>query len=52
VFTFSFDAIGTRWGIETREPLGRGAEQRILGRIQQFDATYSRFRRLPGVSDC
>jgi thiamine biosynthesis lipoprotein len=41
---FSFEAIGTHWEIETPEPLGHRLERRILERIQQFDATYSRFR--------
>lgn len=44
-FVFSFEAIGTQWEIETHEPLGRGLRQRILRRIEQFDATYSRFRQ-------
>lgn len=43
-FAFTFEAIGTRWEIETQEPLGRRLPQRILERIQQFDTTYSRFR--------
>jgi thiamine biosynthesis lipoprotein len=41
---FTFEAIGTQWEIETREPLDRRLQQRILERIEQFDATYSRFR--------
>lgn len=44
-FVFTFEAIGTRWEIETREPLGFQLKQRILERIEQFDATYSRFRQ-------
>lgn len=43
-FVFTFEAIGTQWEIETYEPLGRRLQQCILNRIQQFDATYSRFR--------
>jgi thiamine biosynthesis lipoprotein len=43
-FVFGFEAIGTRWEIETREPLSGPLQQRIVGRTQQFDATYSRFR--------
>ena len=42
--TFRFEAIGTHWEIETHELLGRRLEQRILERIEHFDATYSRFR--------
>lgn len=41
---FTFDAIGTQWEIETQEPLSPRLEHHILERIQQFDATYSRFR--------
>jgi thiamine biosynthesis lipoprotein len=41
---FDFDAIGTRWQIETAEPLSRDLRSRVLHRIEQFDATYSRFR--------
>ena len=41
---FTFDALGTRWEIETGQPLGRPLEQRILERVERFDATYSRFR--------
>ncbi|MFE7566803.1 FAD:protein FMN transferase [Streptomyces sp. NPDC057539] len=41
---FDFDALGTRWQIETDEPLSGNLRSRILRRIQGFDATYSRFR--------
>lgn len=44
MFTFSFEAIGTQWEIETCKPLARGLQQRILRRIEEFDITYSRFR--------
>jgi thiamine biosynthesis lipoprotein len=44
MFTFSFNAIGTQWEIETYEPLVREQQQRILRRIEEFDTTYSRFR--------
>ena len=44
VSRFAFDAIGTQWEIETDGPLGRRLQQHILDRIEQFDATYSRFR--------
>jgi FAD:protein FMN transferase len=43
-FVFAFEAIGTQWKIETYDPLDSRLQQRILARIQQFDATYSRFR--------
>ncbi|HEU5102433.1 MAG TPA: FAD:protein FMN transferase [Roseiflexaceae bacterium] len=42
--TFRFEAIGTQWEIETRQPLDRRMQRRILERIEQFDVTYSRFR--------
>ncbi|MFE4683968.1 FAD:protein FMN transferase [Streptomyces sp. NPDC056721] len=41
---FSFDAIGTRWQIDTDQPLSLDLRSRILDRTRQFDATYSRFR--------
>ena len=42
--SFTFDAIGTRWCIDTEEPLGGEVRDRILDRIGRFDRTYSRFR--------
>lgn len=39
-----FDAIGTRWSIETDEPLSARVKQEITSRIETFDVTYSRFR--------
>ncbi|WP_327672734.1 MULTISPECIES: FAD:protein FMN transferase [unclassified Streptomyces] len=41
---FAFDAIGTRWQIDTDEPLSAGLRTRIIERAERFDATYSRFR--------
>ncbi|MFI5474433.1 FAD:protein FMN transferase [Streptomyces cacaoi] len=41
---FVFDAIGTRWRIDTREPLSGDVRGRVLERIRLFDTTYSRFR--------
>lgn len=41
---FDFDALGTRWQIETAEPLRPDLRSRILDRIERFDTTYSRFR--------
>ena len=43
-FIYKFDAIGTKWEIETNEPLESGLQERIHKRIEQFDYTYSRFR--------
>jgi FAD:protein FMN transferase len=42
--TVTFDAIGTRWCIDTEEPLSGEVRDRILDRIRRFDRTYSRFR--------
>ena len=42
--TFTFDAIGTRWCVDTDEPLRGEVRDRILDRIRRFDRTYSRFR--------
>lgn len=48
MFSFAFEAIGTRWGIDVLEeltPEGRTALLRsIESRIEAFDRTYSRFR--------
>ncbi|WSR80243.1 FAD:protein FMN transferase [Streptomyces anulatus] len=41
---FAFDAIGTRWEIETPAPLPAEVRERILDRVDRFDAVYSRFR--------
>jgi thiamine biosynthesis lipoprotein len=41
---FRFDAIGTRWEIETDEPLTDSLCGEVLNRIRLFDATYFRFR--------
>jgi FAD:protein FMN transferase len=42
--TWTFDAIGTAWEIETEEPLCGSLRQEIAARIERFDRTYSRFR--------
>ena len=39
--TFTFDAIGTRWCVDTDEPLRGEVRDRILDRIRRFDRTYS-----------
>lgn len=39
-----FDAIGTRWEIETTEDLGSDDIRRIEAEIERFDAEWSRFR--------
>jgi len=39
-----FDAIGTRWQIDTVDPLPPEVVERIAARVEAFDRTYSRFR--------
>ena len=39
-----FDAIGTRWTVDTVDPLEPALAGRISARVAAFDATYSRFR--------
>ncbi|MEV7110987.1 FAD:protein FMN transferase [Streptomyces anulatus] len=41
---FAFDALGTRWEIDTHEPVDDVLRGQILHRIDRFDAVYSRFR--------
>lgn len=41
---FSFQATGTRWEIETREPLSGCLQRHIFDRIESFESIYSRFR--------
>lgn len=42
--TWRFDAIGTRWEIETSEPVPDADRAAVRERIASFDATWSRFR--------
>lgn len=39
-----FDAIGTRWEIETTDDLESDAKARVAAEIERFDAEWSRFR--------
>ncbi len=39
-----FDAIGTRWSIETIEKLGEDTRRQVAEQIEKFDQAYSRFR--------
>ncbi|QHC67197.1 FAD:protein FMN transferase [Rathayibacter sp. VKM Ac-2759] len=39
-----FDAIGTRWQIDTEEPLDEAARAQVAARIDAYDRTWSRFR--------
>jgi FAD:protein FMN transferase len=41
---FVFDGIGTRWEISTPLPLGPSLRARLLARVEEFDADWSRFR--------
>jgi thiamine biosynthesis lipoprotein len=42
--TLAFDAIGSHWEIETDEPLDADVQRLVRARIEDYDATYSRFR--------
>ena len=44
-YSISFDAIGTTWRLDTLEQLPDNLLRRLQARIEQFDTTYSRFRR-------
>ncbi|GAA3670566.1 FAD:protein FMN transferase [Microbacterium marinilacus] len=41
---WEFDAIGTAWSVETPQPLDPAARSRVQGRVDAFDAEWSRFR--------
>ncbi|MEN2740136.1 FAD:protein FMN transferase [Microbacterium sp. X-17] len=41
---WSFEAIGTRWEIETGRPLPADAREAVTAAIADFDRTWSRFR--------
>ncbi len=41
---WSFEAIGTRWQVETGEPLSEEAQREVRAIIDRFDAEWSRFR--------
>lgn len=44
MLTLTFEAIGTRWQIDSARPLGPELELLIHERIAEFDLAYSRFR--------
>ena len=48
---WTFEAIGTAWQIDTREPLAPDVRAAVLGRIEQFDRSWSRFRDDSLVAD-
>ncbi|MCT9820593.1 FAD:protein FMN transferase [Microbacterium sp. W1N] len=41
---WEFDAIGTRWQVQTSAPLPAGVVAAVTAEIDAFDATWSRFR--------
>lgn len=41
---WQFEAIGTAWQIDTAGPLAESTREAVLGRIEAFDAVWSRFR--------
>lgn len=41
---WTFEAIGTGWQIDTREPLPSDVQGQVLGRIEEFVQVWSRFR--------
>jgi thiamine biosynthesis lipoprotein len=44
VTAWEFEAIGTAWQIDTREPLAEPIRAEVLARIDEFDRVWSRFR--------
>ncbi len=42
--TWTFEAIGTRWDVDTVQPLAPEAEADVLAQVDRFDRTWSRFR--------
>lgn len=51
VATHAFDAIGTRWRIDTELPLDEGIVALIAALVDRFDREWSRFREDSVVSD-
>ncbi|WP_043446109.1 FAD:protein FMN transferase [Arthrobacter sp. L77] len=48
--SFSFEAIGTGWRVDTGAALVPGQRARLLHLAQEYDAVYSRFRTDSGVA--
>ena len=42
--TWTFDAIGTSWAIETADPLSSSARDAVSSLVERFDREWSRFR--------
>lgn len=47
---WAFDAIGTRWQVDTAAPLGDDARSTVLAVVDRFDRDWSRFRSDSWVS--
>lgn len=47
---FGFEGIGTQWEISTPFPLAQSVRARLLNRVEEFDADWSRFRADSRVS--
>lgn len=48
--SFSFEAIGTSWRVDTSAPLAAGQRAELLRLAEEYDALYSRFRHDSGVT--
>lgn len=42
--SMNFEAIGTRWSIESEQDLSDSVQEQVMKLIEAFDKTYSRFR--------
>ncbi len=43
--SFSFEAIGTHWAVDTEVALGAEARAAVVRVVEEYDAVYSRFRK-------
>lgn len=48
--TFGFDAIGTRWRVDSASPLAPEQRSGLLRLAEEYDAVYSRFREDSGIT--
>ncbi|MHA7238332.1 FAD:protein FMN transferase [Arthrobacter sp. TMS1-12-1] len=48
--SFSFEAIGTGWRVDTGDPLQHAQRAELLRIAEEYDTTYSRFRADSGVA--
>jgi thiamine biosynthesis lipoprotein len=51
VHAWTFEAIGTAWQIDTRDPLAEDVRAAVSECIEQFDRSWSRFRDDSLVAD-